>query len=84
MGEAEEGVIVVIERLKQIIQDGEGLTVEFKDCENEISSSVYETVSSFSNRYGGYMFLGIENSGVIKGVNPDITLQQCCYSVTMS
>jgi len=61
----------MIKRLKQIISDGEGLTIEFKTCENKLSDSVYETVSSFSNRYGGYMLLGVENDGTIVGVNPD-------------
>jgi ATP-dependent DNA helicase RecG len=61
----------MIDRLKQIINDGEGLTIEFKTCKNELSDSVFETVSSFSNRYGGYMLLGVQNDGKIVGVNPD-------------
>jgi ATP-dependent DNA helicase RecG len=56
-------------KLKQLIRDGEGLTVEFKRCENELTNSVYETVSSFSNRYGGYILLGVENNGEVNGVN---------------
>ena len=63
----------MIDKLKQIICDGEGLTVEFKHCESELSATVYETVSSFSNRYGGYMLLGVENDGAISGVNPEKT-----------
>ena len=58
------------DKLKQLIHDGEGLTTEFKRCENELASGVYETVSSFSNRYGGYILLGIEDDGEVKGVNP--------------
>ena len=61
----------MIDKIKQIISNGEGLTVEFKTCENELTSSVYETVSSFSNRYGGYLLLGVQNDGTIIGVNPD-------------
>ena len=61
----------MIEKLRQIISDGEGLTIEFKTCENKLSDSVYETVSSFSNRYGGYMLLGVRNDGTIAGVSPD-------------
>ena len=60
----------MIERLRQLIIDGEGLTVEFKHCESELGSSVFETVSSFSNRYGGYILLGIEDNGRVSGVNP--------------
>ncbi|MCL1878729.1 MAG: putative DNA binding domain-containing protein [Defluviitaleaceae bacterium] len=60
------------EKLKQLMKDGEGLTVEFKRCENDIAANIYETVSAFSNRYGGYILLGVEDNGEIKtGVSPD-------------
>ena len=35
----------MLDKLKQLIRNGEGLNVEFKRCENELASSVYETVS---------------------------------------
>jgi len=57
-------------KLKQLIRDGEGLTVEFKRCEKELNNSVYETVSAFSNRYGGYIILGVEDDGKVRGVAP--------------
>jgi ATP-dependent DNA helicase RecG len=60
----------MLDKLKQLIRDGEGLTVEFKRCENELTNSVFETVSSFSNRYGGYILLGVEDDGEITGINP--------------
>ena len=62
----------MISKLKKLIQDGEGLTVEFKRCENEIPKSIYKTVSSFSNRYGGYILLGVNDDGIICGVSPEI------------
>jgi ATP-dependent DNA helicase RecG len=61
--------------LQQLIRDGEGLTVEFKRCTNELANSVFETVSSFSNRYGGYLLLGVEDNGVISGVNTNSVRQ---------
>jgi ATP-dependent DNA helicase RecG len=61
----------MINKLKQLIHDGEGLTIEFKRCENELSSNIYETVSAFSNRYGGYILLGVEDNGEVSGVNPN-------------
>lgn len=60
---------MTIDNLKKIISDGEGLTVEFKRCVNELTNTVFETVSSFSNRYGGYLFLGVEDDGTVIGVN---------------
>ena len=56
------------DKLLQIISDGEGLTVEFKRCKGELANNVFETVSSFSNRYGGHILLGVENDGFITGV----------------
>jgi len=56
---------------KQFIRDGEGLTVEFKRCENELAGSVYETISAFSNRYGGHILLGVDDNGNVIGVNPE-------------
>ena len=60
----------MLTKLRQLVRDGEGLTVEFKRCTNELSNSVFETVSAFSNRYGGYLLLGVEDDGTISGVNP--------------
>jgi len=61
----------MIYKLKQLIHDGEDLTVEFKRCTNTIANNVYETVSAFSNRYGGYILLGVEDNCEVSGVNPD-------------
>jgi ATP-dependent DNA helicase RecG len=55
-------------KLSRLILDGEGLTVEFKRCTNKITNTVYETVCSFSNRYGGYILLGVEDNGKVSGV----------------
>ena len=61
----------MLDKLKQLLHDGEGVTIEFKLCENELAKSIYETVASFSNRYGGYILLGVTDNGEIKGVNPN-------------
>ncbi len=55
---------------QNLIRSGEGLTIEFKECSNKLSDSVFETVSSFSNRYGGHLILGVKDDGEIVGVNP--------------
>jgi len=60
----------MVEKIKRLINDGEGLTVEFKRCRDELANSVFETISAFSNRYGGYVLLGVEDDGIVSGVNP--------------
>ena len=58
------------EKLLELKSKGEGLYLEFKSCENNLSQSIFETISSFSNRLGGYIILGINDAdSEIKGVN---------------
>lgn len=59
-----------VEKIKQIIAGGENVTTEFKECIDKVSNSVYETVCSFLNHKGGYIFLGVKDDGEIIGVNP--------------
>jgi ATP-dependent DNA helicase RecG len=60
---------VTTEQIKQLIADGERLTVEFKKCTDALNNSVFETVCAFSNRYGGHILLGVDDDGTITGVN---------------
>ena len=61
----------MLKKIKQLIQDGEGLTVELKRCEKELPKSIYKSVSSFSNRYGGYIILGVNDDGSVSGIAPE-------------
>ena len=40
----------MLTKLKQLINEGEGLTVEFKRCENELASNVYENHATNGRR----------------------------------
>jgi ATP-dependent DNA helicase RecG len=51
--------------IRKLLSQGENLTVEFKVTKDTLSNSVFETVCSFSNRYGGYLFLGVGDSGEV-------------------
>lgn len=65
---------MTIEKLEELLGAGEGFTIEYKECVNGLNNSVFETVCSFSNRYGGYLLLGVkevDNKGVVIGVNPN-------------
>lgn len=64
--------------LQNLLDSGEGYTIEYKKNENKLSSDIYETVASFSNRYGGHILLGVievwENGhkvGKVAGVDKD-------------
>ncbi len=58
------------EKMKELLfAKDERITIEYKSCTNEISDSVYETVSAFSNRYGGWIIMGVLDGGIPIGVN---------------
>lgn len=40
-----------------------------------MSESIFETICSFSNRYGGFIFLGIDDSGKVIGIQKEIVPQ---------
>ena len=46
------------EKLTEIINSGESLTVEFKQSRSKLNRDVFETVCAFLNRNGGHLFLG--------------------------
>ncbi|MFZ4526104.1 MAG: helix-turn-helix domain-containing protein [Chlorobium sp.] len=58
-------------KIVELIQQGEGLTLEFKECRNTLNRDVYETVCAFLNRHGGTLLLGIKDNGEILGVDQD-------------
>ena len=62
---------MLTETLLDIISQGESVTVEFKKCTNDITSDVYSTICSFSNRFGGHLFMGVNDNGEVIGVNPN-------------
>ncbi len=45
------------EKVEYLLANHEKITVEFKESKSAIPENVYETIASFSNRYGGYIFL---------------------------
>ena len=59
------------QELYMLIEQGEGLTVEFKRAENGIPKTVYQSVCAFANRDGGHIFLGVSDDGTILGIEPD-------------
>ena len=63
------------DRIRMLLSSGEGLTVEFKECVNNLNNSVWETVCSFSNRYGGHLILGVLDDGTPIGINPNAVQQ---------
>lgn len=55
-------------KLQNTLAVGETVAVEFKRCSDGIRSDTYETVCSFLNRYGGDIYLGVEDDGTVCGI----------------
>ncbi|MFZ3130997.1 MAG: RNA-binding domain-containing protein [Desulfosporosinus sp.] len=59
------------DKIRGIIKQGEGLTIEFKECKAGLNKDVFETVCAFLNRNGGEIILGVNDHGKILGVEED-------------
>lgn len=58
-----------INDIDKIVASVEGNTIEFKEAQYTLPSSIYETVVSFSNTEGGTILLGIDKNGIISGID---------------
>lgn len=63
------------EQVNQIIAQGEGLKIEFKEAKDSVPKAIYESVVSFSNTDGGTILLGVDDDGNVTGVEPGASLQ---------
>ena len=58
-----------IQKLKQLIYQGEKVDVECKKAESNVPKSVYDSYSAFANTKGGYIILGVDENK--KKTNPE-------------
>ena len=61
---------IITDELLSLIRHGEDYQIEYKEARTDLPKSLFDTVSSFSNREGGDIFLGVHDCGVIFGVDP--------------
>ena len=61
-----------IERAKKLINQSEGISLEFKESKSALPSSLFETICAMLNRNGGDILLGVKNNGEIIGIFEDI------------
>lgn len=70
--------------LLNLIRRGEDYQIEYKEAKTELPQALFDTVSSFSNREGGDIFLGVHDSGVILGVEPASAAKLITNFVTLA
>lgn len=61
-----------LNELIKTLNSGEGLTVEYKEAQNGVPSSLYDTVASFSNTDGGVIILGVSDDGTVVGIPENV------------
>jgi ATP-dependent DNA helicase RecG len=59
------------ERIKQLLQQPEGLRLEFKEAKAALPSNLFETICAFLNRSGGDILLGVADDGTVIGIAAD-------------
>ena len=64
------------EKLKSILVEKEGTRIEFKKSQTELARTLYESVCAFLNRRGGEIILGVDDNGLIVGIQPDCVQKQ--------
>ncbi|NLO39384.1 MAG: AAA family ATPase [Ruminiclostridium sp.] len=65
----------MIKKIMKLVEQGEGLTVEFKESQNSLNKDIYESVCAFLNRNGGEILLGVNDQGHIIGVDESASAQ---------
>ncbi len=61
------------EKIKHIIEQGEGISIEFKKAGKQLPENLFETVCAFLNRKGGEILLGVDDDKNIQGIENDKT-----------
>ena len=54
--------------IRQLLQKGEGTRIEFKEAQDGVPATLYDTVSSFLNKEGGIILLGVTDDGDVLGL----------------
>ena len=58
----------MIDKIKDILNKGEGINIEFKESKTKINRDLYQSVCAFLNRGGGEIILGVKDNGEIIGI----------------
>lgn len=74
----------MVRDIAKLLEQGEGLSVEFKRCGAVPEKDTFETVCSFANRQGGHILLGVNDDGSVEGVNENsvISIERNIVNVT--
>lgn len=60
----------MIKNIKKLLQQKEGVNLEFKEATNSLPKTIFETICAFLNTEGGTILLGVTDDGSVKGIDP--------------
>ncbi len=63
------------QELHKIIAQGECVRIEYKEAQNGVPDSLYDTVASFLNIEGGVILLGVRDNGEVLGLTDQNLMQ---------
>ncbi len=61
--------------IRKLIDSGESISIEFKECGNSLNKGVFRSICAFLNRNGGDLILGVNDRGKITGIAPEAVEQ---------
>ncbi|WP_027121482.1 RNA-binding domain-containing protein [Mycoplasma leonicaptivi] len=62
----------ILDKIVNMIRGGESETIEFKECKEKVSKSVYESICAFANNNGGHIFLGVADDTKLIGISENL------------
>jgi len=62
---------MTLEELKKYLKHRENERLEFKESKNKLDRSSFDTICAFLNNKGGILILGVDDNGIVKGINKD-------------
>lgn len=71
-------------RLINILNAGEGISVEFKESQQRLPSSLFESICAMLNRSGGDILLGVDDDRNVLGVPENVIDNQLSQIVSLS
>jgi ATP-dependent DNA helicase RecG len=59
---------MVFERINRLLKEKENIHLEFKEAKTALPNNLFETICAMLNRDGGDILLGVNDAGIITGV----------------
>src|ERR1700733_10325899 len=55
-------------QLEKLLQQGEGIEIEFKTAHFDLNKDTFDSICAFLNRMGGHLLFGVNDNGKVEGV----------------